>query len=96
MSRAFAVSQGLAGSGSPESKSRRLVLEALWMLCPSLAASALLLLCLQLPWEPEPSQIRPEAPAAVVPAGSEGAQAGKNAAAMPTRQKPAWRVAAQE
>jgi hypothetical protein len=92
VSRAFVVNPELSGSDSPVGKGRRLVLEALWMLCPSLAATALLLLCLQLPWEPQPSEIRPAAPLLVQPADADAAQPGKALERAPARQKSVWRA----
>ena len=96
MSRALTAGPGLRSPRRPAGKARRLVLQALWMLCPSLAATSLLLLSLQLPWQPQPSQIRPAAPALVQPADPAAAQPVKTPELRRARQKPAWRLAAQE
>ncbi len=96
MSRVFAAGPGVQTPTRTTGEGRKLAVEALWMLCPSVATTALLLLSLQLPWQPEASQIKPEAPAMVRPGGSTAVQPAKTLELQQPRQKAVWRMAAQE
>ena len=61
-----------------------------------LVAALLLLLSLRLPpGEPEPLQVRPEAPAEV-PANEKSAALAQAQTQMPTHRLPPWRAAAQQ